>query len=154
MWPDDCAFTTQEVANILGLPSERLLSDRDAGIFECSYRPEFRIKPLFGVHCARDIIKYDLRYSVNFKDDELCVQDCILDSLFDLHDLNDELYEKSMQFNDVGTLLLLTATVAMYREETFARLLEGLIDPISCVRLVCESWVRLFSVFSGEGVEY
>ena len=85
MWPVSCAFTTAEVAEILELPRATLEADRKAGLFKCSYYPDFRETPLKGVHNLVDIVRYDLRHSIDVHGPERRLQDSALNALFWMH---------------------------------------------------------------------
>lgn len=148
MWPVSCAFTTAEVAEILELPRATLEADRKAGLFKCSYYPDFRETPLKGVHNLVDIVRYDLRHSIDVHGPERRLQDSALNALFWMHYCRDGSYAAAMLEKNESWLVALTSEFVAQCEHDFVRMAVELEDPNVHMGLACSSWLRMFWIFA------
>lgn len=148
MWPVTCAFTTYEVADTLQLPRAKLLADRRAGRLRCSFCPDYRETPLNGVHNLLDIVRYDLRHSVDVHGPERRLQDSTLTALFWMHYCRDRPYVKAMLEEREGTLLILASAFVAQSEQDFEQVARDLRDPSHHIARACSSWLKMFWLFA------
>lgn len=148
MWPVSCAFTTAEVAETLELPRAALEADRKAGRLQCSYYPDFRETPLKGIHNLIDIVRYDLRHSINVHGPERRLQDYAINALFWMHYCRDGHYAEAMLERNVSWLVAMTTEFSAQCEHDFLLLSDELGNPNFHIFLACSSWIRMFWLFA------